>query len=209
LTDFDDNEKSDYNELIRELRELKKFIEDGESDFEDDAESLPNEDSGPAKPPGAESGERATRESKGDADSAVPRIPSEDDEPPTLREAIHRPERSDEMQLDLLSVKPSSDPAAGEGTAEDTAPPLPTAVSRSPARGPDAEPGADATEPDGKDVSADTDDEVLMFVLDLSDRILNAIEDRLLERNGEILPGDLRDELRDSIGDILYEWCER
>ena len=67
----------------------------------------------------------------------------------------------------------------------------------------------DLQSPVSDNASSESDDEVLMFVLDLSDKILNTIEDKLLEQSGELLPGEIRDELRDSIGDILYEWCER
>ena len=52
-------------------------------------------------------------------------------------------------------------------------------------------------------------EEITRFVYDLSERILDVFEDKLTERNGEILPLDLRDELKHEVADILYEWCDQ
>lgn len=226
-----DDDNPHYDDLIRELRALKRFIDGNggeEADAVEDGSShhASAGDNEPVAP-----GERHDEPLDASSDA---------DELPTLREAVRRPRRRDELQLDLLSL-------GGGGDAEDKAEPdretdlasVGVAPAREPAPEPAPEPDhapADAgtadpgTDPrpqveaaaveaeDTGPASPDDDtrgpgladeDTVLAFVLDLSDRILDTIEDRLIERSGERLPDDLRDDLRTAIGDILYEWCER
>jgi len=61
----------------------------------------------------------------------------------------------------------------------------------------------------GGDSEERSTEELTRFVYGLSERILDLFEDKLTERNGEILPLDLRDELKHDVADILYEWCEQ
>ncbi len=215
-----DDDNPHYDDLIRELRELKRFIESNG----DNAVSSP-------APAGVES--RPDKSRRGGTDAARPATTADtgsdrDDEPPTLREAVRRPAGRDEMQLDLLSVSRfEADETAAEAAGADAAPgvdqptradadaemPAPRSAARDARSAPTGAalvpPTEDEDEDDDIDIDDAADDEVVRFVLDLSDRILGTIEDKLLEHSGELLPGELRGELREAIGDILYEWCER
>lgn len=216
-----------YDDLISELRALKRFI-DGNGDEEADAV----DDESPREAP---IGDNETVVAVSGNDNPI-EAPGDADELPTLREAVRRPRRRDELQLDLLSLGASGDsedeaePDRETGLASPEPEPAPE-----PAPEPDDEAAdgvtarrgtdpwshvetAEAATGDAVPASRDVDpqeseqsddDTVLAFVLDLSDRILDTIEDHLIERSGERLPDDLRDDLRTAIGDILYQWCER
>ena len=68
-------------------------------------------------------------------------------------------------------------------------------------------PSAGSSEPAAGD--GETGDEIDRFVKDLSERIVDAVEERLEARSGELLPRDLRHEIEESISEILYDWCEQ
>ncbi len=248
-----DDENPHYDDLIRELRELKRFIEgNGEAatpakeraarpspspssrqaqrpapDDVDPAPATPGSDPGPVA---------GTRQQAEETGTTGPATVDADDGPPTLREAVHRPGRRDELQLDLLSVSRPEDLVTDDDDApgdeddkalhQDSETPAP--IASAPVAGAvvdlageddeDEEDDGDSDHPsaahaldeeDDDTPPGDDDEEVVRFVLDLSDRILDAIEDKLLEHSGELLPAEVRGELREAVGDILYEWCER
>ena len=194
-SDSDDHPR--YDDLIRELHELKRFIEThGEYS---PAQNLPGSTSEP----------QVMSNTPGPVTSAVaapsPPVDNTEDAPPVLRQVVRRNPPDDAGQLDLL--------AATAGTRESAA------QHQNPIEAPRSESGLDEqdsldfqtaqTTVDRSVARVTGDDEVLEFVYDLADRILATIEDKLLERSGELLADDLRGELRESIGDMLYEWCER
>jgi hypothetical protein len=195
-SEFDDHPR--YDDLIRELHELKRFIEA-------QGEYSPSRD-----PEAAASRERILPKTEGMATTgSVPPPPVDDaeDAPPVLRQVIRRNPPEDTGQLDLLSVtsgnrdsvtasqRPANVPQPGSGHGDKERVDLETTGRASTVE-------SSAAQETG-------DEEVLEFVYDLADRILATLEDKLLERSGELLPDDLRGELRESIGDMLYEWCER
>jgi hypothetical protein len=220
----DESENPHYDDLIRELRELKQFIEGNGDVGERDKPLTPALDREVSRAADARSTSPKTRQPARVAareNTPDPHDVPVDDGPPTLREAVRRPRKDENtLQLDLLSLG-SRDEVAGGHTAPrdaddldaDASAPSRAQASASPVETVEAvdeapaqsvpQPSADA------DDEEEVDDEVLRFVLDLSDRILNAIEDRLVDYNGEVLPRELRDELHETIGEILYEWCER
>ncbi len=243
-----DDDNPHYDELIRELRELKKFIEsngEGEgirrapaidANAESPAAVEPVDGRGERDPtpplPADEAPQDEAPQDEAPQDEAPQDEAPQDDEPPTLREAVRRPARRDEMQLDLLSISRAdhdshvetagdteddfeADPAVDEHA--DDVPPIVSA----PVAGEVNDMGLAARASEDDDTGDDDgdfgarrenpgdDEAVIQFVLDLSDRILDTIEDKLLERSGELLPAEVRGELREAIGDILYEWCER
>lgn len=210
-----DDDNPHYDDLIRELRELKKFIESNGDNVIAPTARAATAAPDPARPRDGEPA-RTAKKAATPADA--------DDEPPTLREAVRRPPGRDEMQLDLLSVSrfeaheadDVDDASAIESTRRDA--PAASDTDSRPPHAPDKVAPATTAESarapsvdraDDGDPDEPVDDEVVRFVLDLSDRILGTIEDKLLEHSGELLPGEVRGELREAIGDILYEWCER
>ncbi|GJL80697.1 MAG: hypothetical protein DHS20C01_03310 [marine bacterium B5-7] len=247
MNDSSDKNPTHYDDLIRELNELKRFIEQGDDDGDnapgnnklsdasgDDDDPViagSHANAGPAHPHPSDSvatnsmvDDETIDEPEIDSDPDIVDTDSSDaDEFPTLNEVVRRPQSNDEFQLDLLSptqsiesTKPSPDkPTSQEAVADppiadkDSATENTVAGLQHPATTDNTI--VDDNQPATQDdvAEGEGDDEILEFVLDLSERIMGTIEDRLLERSGELIPDDLRDELRESIGDILYEWCER
>ena len=241
------DDQSDFDDLIRELRELKRFIDEidpGESDATEITTRDYRVESTDIQMPdiadeAIAASDPATAEDDFDepTEATPPPIPSDDDLP-LLNQVVHRP--GSEAQMDLLSMSVST-PAASSSAATpsdmdaddevDTEELLDTylgdAMSRqSSGDSRDKLPGAgtanvrdqadsaDFAPPDDDDVdnepvsAAMSEEELDLFVLDLSDRIVDIVDDRLTEHNGEILPRNLREDIKHRVADILYEWCE-
>ncbi len=196
------NENPHYDDLVRELRELKQFIEDtGDRKTHPSPGNHDSKENLAGTSPGVSDANNKEEEESIPTPIAPVDQPISDDEPPRLNEVVHRPDGTGNGQLDLLAMT-SEEIDSTDDTDADTN----TEQHTRPSWTEPPEPLDDSTTPF---VVSNASEEVTRFVYDLSDRVVNTLEDKLTERSGEILPDDLREEIKNAVAEILYEWCEQ
>ena len=221
MNDQKDPDAPNLDSLIDELRDLKRFIE------ADDDNSAADE---------AELEKLVQQENTLERDTLMPDNPPVEDSLPLLDKVIHRPgSEEQQMDLLLDAIPTIQEKPAQQSTTEaqtsaleesaNTRPTFEPAIEDAPE--PEEESSetetfetreneqAEETAPPQQERSRETspqtenhqgEEELTAFVYDLADRIIEALDQQVMARNGEELPADLRREFRETVADILYEW---
>ncbi|MFT5111235.1 MAG: hypothetical protein ACI8P9_000547 [Parasphingorhabdus sp.] len=195
----------ELDNLIEELRELKRFIEDDAAVIPDLLRNRSDTKFDNSKDESKDNLIETIRQSKSAQSDGLPR----------LDDVIVRTERV-KHQMDLLSdAIPQTQSATTVNSSqptsiieEDARTPTPV-ITPSEQMAPNTDntpPASSAVESKDADEQEGDDANLTEFVYDLADRIIQSLDDKLMSRTGEELPDDLRREFRETVADILYEW---